>query len=159
VYRAEAFECFRRRLSRFKKGEPPLKVLITDRVGNIPQQVKDYAEEKAGNLERYFDGTLKAEVIFKAEGQKPKAEMIVTAKRGTRLYAEATGDSYQAVLDMLMDKIERQISKTKDRIRKEKRHSAGSHPLAVGAGEPCKVEEGEEEEVTYDEIVEETDNK
>lgn len=135
-----------------------MKVLITDRVGNIPLHIKEYAEQKAGNLERYFDGTLKAEVIFKSEGQKAKAEMIVTARRGTRLFAEASGDNFQAVLDVLLDKIERQLSKAKDRIRKEKRHSAGSHPLATKGKPPAKTED-EDEDVTYDEIVEETDLK
>ena len=135
-----------------------MKVLITDRVGNIPQHVKEYAEEKAGNLERYFDGTLKAEVIFKSEGQKAKAEMIVTARRGTRLYAEASGDNFQAVIDVLLDKIERQLSKAKDRIRKEKRHSAGSHPLSTNGEKKVKAGD-EDEDVTYDEIVEETDLK
>ncbi len=132
-----------------------MKILITDRVGNIPDHVKEYAHAKVEVLESFFGDTGKVEIVFHAEGNKAHAEMMVSAaRRATRLIAAAQADDFQSVVDVLVDKIERQMHKMKDKRRAGRRRSAGSHPLAAAQ---AGIEEPQEEEVTYEDIIEEID--
>jgi putative sigma-54 modulation protein len=128
-----------------------VKVIITDRVGNIPDHVKEYAEDKASNLRHFYDGTMKVEVVFKSDGQSSVAEMIVSVRRGTRLFAEASAKDFQSVLDVLSSKMERQIRKVKEKLRGRKRGG----PSTVPPESPRPEEE--ETEVTYEDIINDMD--
>jgi len=133
-----------------------VKVIITDRIGNIPDHIKEYAEEKAENLQRLFDGTMKVEVVFSSSGNKSTAEMVLSAKKGARLHAQGKGDNLQIALDKMSDKMERQLTKFKEKLRSGKRHSAGMHPLATNALEDSASTD-EDEEPTYEDIIKNTD--
>ena len=125
-----------------------MKVLITDKVGSIPTHVKQYAESKVMNLEHYFNNIRKVEVVFKTDGQQSAAQMTVSAGKSGKMHAEATADDYQSVVDILIDKIEPQITKAKEKTRDAKRHARST---AVDMAPPEPVEE--EEEVTYEDII------
>lgn len=125
-----------------------MKVLITDKVGSIPTHVKQYAESKVMNLEHYYNNISKVEVVFKTEGQHSAAQMTVSAGKAGKLHADATADDYQSVIDLLIDKIETQVTKVKEKTRDAKKH-------AKSMAEDLAPQEStdEEDELTYEDII------
>ena len=101
-----------------------MKVNITGRHLEITQSMKDYVVEKAERLTRYFDRISRMQVTLSVEGDRHIAEMLLTAKRGVTLIGEEiAGDMYSAV-DLVIDKLGRQLKKHKSKMRKARRNNS-----------------------------------
>jgi putative sigma-54 modulation protein len=99
-----------------------MKVTVTARHMEITDVMKEYALDKAQRLERYFDKLRKLEIILdSAKDKRYSAEMIASATRGQVLVCHTTDISATAALDGVIDKMERQLTKFKEKLR-------GKHP-------------------------------
>lgn len=81
----------------------------------ITDAIRDYAETKLSKLEKYFsdDGTVTVHVNAKVyPNKRAKAEVTIPHKNFT-LRAEETSDDWYGSLDLVVDKLERQIRKHK----------------------------------------------
>lgn len=81
---------------------------------DVTPAMKDYASEKADRLARYF-GAREADVTLKIEGGRHVAEFIVYAPKHHTLIAEAEGVNMYAAIDIVVDKVERQMVKMKEK--------------------------------------------
>ena len=70
--------------------------------------LKSYAEEKLERIRRYIDEPITAQVFLTVEKIRHSADVTITAKGITIKASEETSDMYAAV-DMVLDKIERQL--------------------------------------------------
>ena len=97
-----------------------MKVEVTARHMEVTDLVKDYAYEKVERLEKFFDNIRKMEVILDKEKTNDRytAEMIASATKGQVLVCHSTDVSATAALDMAADKMERQLSRFKEKLRK-----------------------------------------
>jgi putative sigma-54 modulation protein len=95
----------------------PLRIDVTDRHEQHPPAIRDYAVEKAGKLERFFDGVHHVSIVLDRQRDKHSVEMIVTAAPNKRLVGHAVEDSITAAIDSVIDKIERQVVKAKERLK------------------------------------------
>ncbi len=86
-----------------------MKVTISGRHTSITDAMKQYATEKIDRLERYNDMVTHAEVVMDIEGERHKVEMIAHTKVGGRLIGKAEHTDMYAAIDLLMDKMERQL--------------------------------------------------
>lgn len=94
-----------------------MRVTVTARHVEISDGMKDYAREKAGRLERYFDHLKKVEVILDMNGDRRfSAEMIASAVRGQVLVCHSVDQTAMAALDSVVDKMERQLTKFKEKL-------------------------------------------
>lgn len=94
-----------------------MKVTVTARHVEISDDMKDYAHEKARRLGRYFDHLRKIEVILDVDGERRfSAEVIVSAVRGNVLVCHSADDTAMAALDSAVDKMERQLTKFKEKL-------------------------------------------
>ncbi len=104
--------------------------------------LKNYAEEKISRVKKYVDEPIEANIVLKVEKFRHIAEATIDAN-GIRINGvEETEDMYSAI-DMVSDKIESQIKKYKDKLRKRK-PSAGEKNLEA-ASEVLEWAEEEEE--------------
>ncbi len=88
--------------------------------------MKSYAEQKAGKLVKYYDRIQEIEVVFDAGKGSMHVEMIVNAEHKHMFIAHHNdGDAY-ACIDGCMDKLERQLSDHKKKLRNRK-HPEDSH--------------------------------
>ncbi|MFN3485882.1 MAG: ribosome hibernation-promoting factor, HPF/YfiA family [Planctomycetota bacterium] len=95
-----------------------MKVTVTARHADFTEAIKDYAYEKARRLERYFDALRKLEVILDADSDgRYSAEMIASAVRGHVLVCHSLQDNAMAAIDAVVDKMERQLTKLKEKLR------------------------------------------
>ena len=81
--------------------------------------LKSYAEEKLERIKKYIDEPIVAQVFMTVEKIRHCAEVTLTAKGITIKASEETNDMYAAV-DAVVDKIERQLRRYKERIKEHK---------------------------------------
>jgi putative sigma-54 modulation protein len=87
------------------------KMVITD-------AIKDYAETKLGKLEKYFkDEGITANVLAKVRGNSQIVEVTIPTSKFILRSEEENEDLYAAI-DLVTDKLERQIRKNKTRLNK-----------------------------------------
>ena len=96
--------------------------------GTVPDAVRSYAEKRLSKLSRrLYEGTI-VEVTFSRE-RNPSiredhvAEGVVFTK-GPNLVAREWATTYEAAIDQLVDKLERQIERYRDKRVREPRRVA-----------------------------------
>ena len=95
--------------------------------------LKDYAFKRLSKMDKYIERTAEAHVVLSVEKRRHKADVTLTAD-GTVINAvEITEDLYSAI-DMVMDKLERQLKKYKEKLQGKKVQSK-----AAGIAAPAPV--------------------
>ena len=98
-------------------------VTVSARHMDVSGSLKDYAEQKASKLTRYYDRIQEIEVIFDNAKESMRVEMIVIAEHRHKFIAhDHQGDAY-ACIDQCIDKLERQLSDHKKKFRNRKHPS------------------------------------
>jgi len=97
-----------------------MQVATTFRHMEQSEALKTYAEEKLERVAKYIDEPVSAQVFFAVEKKiRHIVEIVITAKGISTKASEATGDMYAAV-DAVIDKIERQLKRYKEKIKAHK---------------------------------------
>ncbi len=94
-----------------------MRVQIAVKHMDISESMKDYAEERAAKLEHYFDRITSMQVILNRDGILYSAEMICGGTRGKQLVAHEKHKDVFAAMDLVTDKMERQLTKLKEKVR------------------------------------------
>lgn len=81
----------------------------------ITPALRAYIETKMPRLERHFDHVTSAHVILSVEKERKKAEATMHVNQAN-LFAEARDNDMYAAIDRLMDKLDRQIKKHKEKL-------------------------------------------
>ena len=104
-------------------------VTISGRHMDVTEALKNFAEQKANKLTKYYDRIQEIEVVFDANKDGTRVEMIVNAEHNAVFIAHHDeGDAY-ACIDGCVDKLERQLTDHKERFRNRK------HPNGQGTRE------------------------
>ena len=115
-----------------------MQVKISARHMGVSEAVKTYCEEKASKLTRFYDRIQSIEVILDGKDGVHTAEIIVHTERSDPFVATEQQPDIYAAVDLLIDKIERQLTRHKERVRNRK------HPPRGGAHPPRAAEPDEE---------------
>jgi putative sigma-54 modulation protein len=87
----------------------------------VPDRVRDYAERKFARLERLLDDRTDATLELSNESHRSAADAhiadVTLVIDGKTLKSKATGASYQAAIDEVVDKVERQARDFKEKPR------------------------------------------
>ncbi|MGA2171426.1 MAG: ribosome-associated translation inhibitor RaiA [Sedimentisphaerales bacterium] len=90
----------------------------------IPEAVKNYAEEKTSKLPRFYNVINQIEVIIEGkEGSDMAVEIIVRAEHKKVFVVKEKGGDVYACIDLASHKLEQQLKKTKTKER-DKKHRA-----------------------------------
>jgi putative sigma-54 modulation protein len=81
----------------------------------VTPALRSYVESKIGRVTRHFDHVIDAHVILTANKVKQKAEVTLHV-RGKDLHCESEEVDLYAAIDLLADKLDRQILKYKDKL-------------------------------------------
>ena len=88
--------------------------------GDNTESIKNYIESKISKLEKYLsDDSLRVTVVTKKEGRNQKIEVTIPGN-GFILRNETINADLYAAIDEVVDKLERQIRKNKDKINKKR---------------------------------------
>jgi len=78
--------------------------------------MKDLIEEKVSKVKKFIQGPMEASVVLSVERYLHACDVTISASGQTYKGREETNDMYTSI-DKVMDKIERQIDKSKGRMR------------------------------------------
>jgi ribosome hibernation promoting factor len=115
-----------------------MKLQIKAQHGSVPDTVRSYTEKRFSKLSRRLYAGTKVDVTLSQE-RNPSiredhvAEGVVFTK-GPNLVARESATSYEAAIDQLVDKLERQIERYRDKRVREPRRGARK-PKSETAGE------------------------
>jgi len=81
----------------------------------VTPAIRSYVESKIGRVTRHFDHVIDAHVILTATKLTQKAEVTLHV-RGKDLHCESEEGDLYAAIDLLADKLDRQVLKYKDKL-------------------------------------------
>lgn len=91
-----------------------MQIDVTGHHVEITEALRDYVHEKFQRLERHFDNVVDVHVILTVEKVAKKAEATL-ALSGAKLFADALQEDMYAAIDALVDKLDRQVVKHKEK--------------------------------------------
>jgi putative sigma-54 modulation protein len=98
-----------------------MRIAFTFRNVDSSEGIKNYASEKISKLQKYLRSPLNAEVTVSLERHLHKVDINVAAD-GHRYAGHEESEDMYASIDLVMDKIDRQVRETKAAITKGRRH-------------------------------------
>jgi putative sigma-54 modulation protein len=102
---------------------------------DITDPLRDYVGSKLKRLERHFENLVDVHVILTVAKLEHKAEATIQLS-GAKVHADAVKPDMYAAIDGLIDKLDRQIVKHKEKITDHHR-SEGSIHRALQEPEPA----------------------
>lgn len=109
-----------------------MQINITGHHIDVTDALRTYVSEKLEKLERHFDHVTNVHVILTVNKQSQIAEATVHVS-GADLFAQHDSENMYASIDALVDKLDRQIIKHKEKIGSHKQKSGGVKNMAVEA--------------------------
>lgn len=113
-----------------------MRLQIKARQGQVKDSVRRYAEEKLSKLDRRLHDLTLVDVTLSQEhnpsiADNHVAEAVVHTK-GPNLVARGAGATYEGAIDVLLDKLERQVERYRDkRTHEARRRSQRLEPPAA----------------------------
>ena len=96
-----------------------MKINLTGHHMDITPAIRTFVQEKFERLERHFDHITNTHVILTVEKDRKKAEAKINVNKG-KLFAVAQHEDMYAAIDMLIDKLDRQVIKHKEKLSDHK---------------------------------------
>ena len=91
-----------------------MQVNISGHHVEVTEALQTYVANKIEKLERHFDQIGNVQVTLSIEKERQKAEASLNVK-GAQLHADAVHDDLYAAIDLMNDKLDRQIIKHKEK--------------------------------------------
>jgi ribosome hibernation promoting factor len=92
-----------------------MQLSVTGHHVEVTQALREYVGTKLAKLERHFDNMTDIHCILTVEKLVHKAEATVYMGGGT-IHANSTEDDMYAAIDTLIDKLDRQVKKHKEKL-------------------------------------------
>jgi len=83
---------------------------------SVTEAIRSYVQSKLERVTRHFDHVIDVNVILSVQKLRQKAEVTVRV-RGKDIYVESDDEDLYAAIDLLADKLDRQIIKYKDKVQ------------------------------------------
>jgi len=106
-----------------------MQVSLTGHHVDITDALRNYVDSKLERLERHFDQVIDVHVILTVEKLRRKAEATIHVNGGN-VFADSVHEDMYAAIDGLIDKLDRQVIKHKE---KKSNHRSTSAPKMVEA--------------------------
>ncbi len=94
-----------------------MKITVSIRNFEATEKLKTFANDELAQLVKYYDGEMSGEIVLVESNNLKKVEARVTMMKKV-LPAQVEGNDFYKVIPAAMDKIKKQISSTKSKIRK-----------------------------------------
>ena len=99
-------------------------IKISGRHLEITPAIRQYAEEKANRLPKFYDLVQDIEIILEvADGRMMRAEVVVIAEHKNRFVAQHEGNDLYGCIDQAMHKVQTQLTAHKERFRNRKHNT------------------------------------
>jgi putative sigma-54 modulation protein len=92
-----------------------MQINLTGHHIDITNSLRSYVDTKFERLERHFDHVTNVHVVLTVEKLRQKAEANLHLN-GANVFADATNEDMYAAIDSLVDKLDRQVKKHKEKM-------------------------------------------
>ena len=99
-----------------------MKVQVRGRNIDVTDALKDYVEKRLSKLDRFMDNLDEAQVTLKVEKDSHRVEVTIPVNGMILRGEETTGDMYASV-DLVSEKLEKQIEKYKGKLMRRRQPS------------------------------------
>lgn len=101
-----------------------MQIKISARHGHLHEATQEFIREKANKLTHYFGRLMMIEVIVDLKEEEKIVEFLVSAEHKHDFVASERNQDILAAVDLVLDKLERQIRKYKEKIMDHRRTPA-----------------------------------
>jgi putative sigma-54 modulation protein len=130
-----------------KKQPRELHIDVTARHGHVSDGMREYAVKKAEKLTRFHDRLTRIQIITDDPKGEREVEMIVHVDAGGTMVAKERAGAFHEAVDLLVEKLERQLKKDKEKLKDHKIEGG------KGAGPELPPPGSGKHEETYDDVV------
>jgi putative sigma-54 modulation protein len=106
-----------------------MNINLTGRHLEITPAIREHVTTKLGKIKRHFDHVIDINVILSVDKLKQKAEATVHLS-GKTVFAETDDSNLYVSIDNLVDALDRQILKHKDKNSSRRHDDTGGHAVA-----------------------------
>ena len=92
-----------------------MKINLTGHHVELTDPLREYVNSKMERLERHFDHVTDTHVVLSVEKLRHKAEATLHLS-GSNIFADAEQENMYAAIDSLVDKLDRQVKKHKEKM-------------------------------------------
>jgi len=115
-----------------------MQIAVTFRHLEPSEALKNYATDRLNKFKRYLDGPVEAHVVLSMEKFRHLADVTIDSNGRIIKGKEENADMYAAI-DLVMDKIDMQLKKFRDKLRDVKGdRSRSAAPLAEAEEGPAR---------------------
>lgn len=94
-----------------------MQINLTGHHVDITEPLRAYVDSKFERLERHFDNVMNTHVILTVEKEKVRQKAEATMQvSGNTIFADSVEEDMYAAIDILVDKLDRQVKKHKEKM-------------------------------------------
>ncbi len=98
-----------------------MKIIISGKKLELTDGIKTAIEDKLGKLERYLNPETEVKVTVSAKKATQKIEVTIIPISGPIIRAEDSEENLYAAIDVVYDKLKKQIRRYKNKLNNKKR--------------------------------------
>ena len=106
---------------RFPRKEKIVQIKISARHGHLHEATQEFIREKADKLTHHFQRLMMIEVIVDLKEDEKVVEFLVSAEHKHDFVASERNKDILAAVDLVLDKLEAQVRKYKEKIMDRRR--------------------------------------
>ena len=103
-----------------------MKINVKAKHMEITPAIEEYAEKKVEKFPRYFDRVLQIDVLIDKGKKAYNVEIIVDVEKHDDFVANSENDDLYAAIDIGVDRMIRQLTDHKKKLRDDKHHTPAS---------------------------------
>ena len=93
-----------------------MQINLTGHHVDVTPALKEFVDNKISRVERHFDNLTHVNVILTVEKLRHKAEATINIS-GAQVYADSTEENMYSAIDSLVDKLDRQVKRHKEKTK------------------------------------------
>ena len=111
-----------------------MKLSVTFRHMDTSEAIKQHVEDKLERLTKYFPDPVAATVVLSTERYRHQIDVTITLTNGTAIKGKEISEDMYTAVDLVVDKIDRQIRRHKDKITSHRKNTE-QEPLVDPSGD------------------------
>lgn len=113
-----------------------MQIKISARHGHLTEPMQEFIRQKAEKLLRFFERLTSIEVTVDLKSETKVVEILAKAEHKHEFVATEQNNDVLAAMDLVIDKIEGQLRRYKEKIQDRRRTPSAGEVTATPAEEP-----------------------
>jgi putative sigma-54 modulation protein len=109
-----------------------MRIEITGHQIEVTPALRDYVNSKLERLQRHSEALHDVRVILSIDKLQQRAEATINATNRTTLHADSVAEDMYAAIDLLADKLDRQVLKFKEKQTDHHRGESAARSASFG---------------------------